>query len=76
MAQVTIYLDEDTEKSVRAAAEESGTSLSKWIADRIRKAAGAEWPAAVKELAGAWQDLPTAETLRRLQPKDSKRNRL
>ena len=31
-----------------------------------RLAAGAEWPAAVKELAGAWEDLPTAETLRRV----------
>lgn len=76
MGQVTIYLDDDTEKAARAAADSDGVSLSKWIAQRIQKGAGAEWPAAVRELAGAWPDLPSAEQIRRPSSKDAARGRL
>jgi hypothetical protein len=76
MGQVTIYLDEETEKSVRAAAEADGVSLSKWIAQRIEKTARAEWPSSVRELAGAWADLPSVEQIRRQPIKDVARTRL
>jgi hypothetical protein len=76
MGQVTIYLDDETEKSVRDAAESNGVSVSKWIAQRIRKDARTEWPTSVRELAGAWQDLPSAEQIRRHSAKDVKRGRL
>ena len=76
MGQVTIYLDEETEKTARAAAASDGVSLSKWIARRIEKDARAEWPASVRELAGAWPDLPSAEQIRRHLAKDVTRRRL
>ena len=76
MGQVTIYLDEATEETARAAAESEGISLSKWIAKRIEKSERAEWPASVRELAGAWPDLPSAEQIRGRSTKDVKRARL
>lgn len=76
MGQVTIYLDEETEKTARAAAESEGLSLSRWIAQRIQKAARAEWPVVVRALAGAWPDLPSAEQIRRASRKDVGRGRL
>ncbi len=76
MGQVTIYLDEETEKTARAAAEADGVSLSKWIARRIEKNARAEWPVNVRALAGVWPDLPTIEQIRRYSAKDVARRRL
>jgi hypothetical protein len=76
MGQVTIYLDDETEKRVRHAAESAGVSVSKWIAQRIQKDARTEWPTSVRELAGAWPDLPSAEQIRRHSTKDVKRGRL
>ena len=76
MGQVTIYLDDETEKKARAAAQTDGLSLSKWIAQRIDKGVGAQWPAVVRELAGAWPDLPSAEEIRRSSRKDVARRRL
>jgi hypothetical protein len=76
MGQVTIYLDEETEKQARAAASAEGVSLSRWVAERIQRRALAEWPASVRALAGAWPDLPTAEQIRKTQVKDVRRRRL
>jgi hypothetical protein len=76
MGQVTIYLDDETEKTVRAAAESDGISLSKWVAQRIHNGARSEWPTVVRELAGAWPDLPSAEQIRRPTGKDVARGRL
>jgi hypothetical protein len=64
MGQVTIYLDDETERRARAAAQAEGVSLSKWVAERVQRGAHAEWPAAVRALAGAWTDLPSAEEIR------------
>lgn len=76
MGQVTIYLDAETEEQARAAARAEGVSLSKWVAERIQRRALAEWPAAVRALAGAWADLPPAEQIRRTRAKDIPRRRL
>jgi len=76
MGQVTIYLDDETEKTARTAAESNGVSLSKWIAQRVQKGARAEWPAIVRELAGAWPDLLSAEQIRHPSSKDVARGRL
>ena len=76
MGQVTIYLDEETEEKARAAARADGVSLSKWVAERIQQGARAEWPAFVRELAGAWADLPSAEQIRKAHGKDVARVRL
>ncbi len=76
MGQVTVYLDDDTEAKARAAAASKGVSLSKWIAERIARGARAEWPAFVRELEGAWGDLPSTEQFRKRQGKDVPRERL
>lgn len=70
MSQITLYLDEETESKMRAAAEATGVSLSKWVANLIRQWTATDWPASVAELAGAWKDLPTAEDLRKDTPRD------
>ena len=76
MAQVTIYLDDETEQKARAAARSKGVSLSKWVAERVRQGALSDWPDYVRELAGAWSEVPSAEQLRKLKGRDAKRGRL
>lgn len=76
MAQVTIYLDDETEQKARAAARSKGVSLSKWVAARVRQGALNDWPDDVRELAGAWSDLPSAEQLRKRKGRDAKRGQL
>lgn len=76
MGQVTIYLDEQTELLVRAAADAEGVSLSKWIAKRINGRSYGEWPAFMRDLVGAWPDMPSAEQIRKSARKDLPRRRL
>jgi hypothetical protein len=77
LGQVTIYLDNETEKKARTAAESDGVSLSKWIAQRIQADERRDWPTAVRELAGAWSDdMPSAQQIRRQSTKDIARRRL
>ena len=76
MGQVTIYLDDDTQEKARAAAQSQGVSLSKWVAERIRHGALSEWPVHVRELAGTWSDMLSAEELRKPRGRDVKRTKL
>lgn len=64
MAQVTLYLDEETQQRMRRAAKAAGMSQSAWLVQLVRDRTASEWPAAVVALAGAWRDLPDAEALR------------
>ena len=64
MAQVTLYLDPETEGKMKAAAQAAGVSQSRWVAELIREKTSAEWPESVKRLAGAWAELPSAEKIR------------
>lgn len=71
MGQVTLYLDDQTEKRMRQAAAAAGVWPSHWLAElicqetsAIRQPADLEWPESVKRLAGAWPDFPTAEEIR------------
>lgn len=66
MAQITLYLDEETQQLVEAAAKNQGMSKSRWVAEMIRKHAGHEWSAACLALAGRFADFP----LREDQPND------
>ncbi len=65
MGQVTIYLDEESERRLKSAAAAAGVPVSRWVAQLVREKTRTEWPADVRELAGAWQDFPDAEELRR-----------
>lgn len=76
MAQITIYLDDDAAGQVKAAAKAGRVSRSQWIAEAIRLRIGRDWPASVRELAGAWPDFPTAEEIRRKQAGSARRERL
>ena len=76
MAQITIYLDEETEALLKAAVQSSGMSQSKWIAVAVRDRVRNEWPRSVAALAGAWTDLPTAEEIRKNQGTDAPREPL
>jgi hypothetical protein len=76
VAQITIYLDEETMTAVRAGSRAAKVSRSQWIAEAVRVRAGKEWPASVRALAGAWPDFPSAEQIRRRRPSDNPREKL
>ena len=73
MGQVTIYVDDNTEKKLLSMVERSGISKSKWIAKLIREKTATTWPENVIRLAGAWKDLHTAEEIRDKMGEDSNR---
>jgi len=75
MAQVTLYLDEETKKRVRKAAKAAGMSQSRWLAELVRKRTATEWPAEVRALAGTWPDFPESEALRHGSGRDVRRER-
>jgi hypothetical protein len=70
MGQITLYLDDDTESRVKRAARAARLSVSRWVSNLIREKTASEWPDAVREMAGSWPDLPTAEELRKKLPED------
>jgi len=76
MAQVTLYLDEETNKRMRKAAKAAGLSQSRWLAELVRQETAGDWPAEVRELAGSWPDFPESEGLRRGSGRDVPREKL
>ena len=75
MAQVTLYLDDETAKRVKKAARDAGLSRSRWLARLIRERTATEWPQEVKDLAGAWAEIEPTDGLRRGTDRDSRRSR-
>ncbi len=61
MGQVSIYLDDENEKRLKAA----GVPVSRWVANLVEKKAGIVWPEAVRGLAGVWRDFPDLESIRK-----------
>ncbi len=76
MSQVTIYLDEQTEKKLQQAVKQSGLSKSQWISRLIREKTASEWPEGVREMVGEWQDVPEQSDLRDSEGKDLPREPL
>ena len=76
MSQVTIYLDEQTDKKLRQAVEKSGLSKSQWITRLIKDKTTTEWPEAVREMVGEWQDVPEQEEIRQSSTRDLPREEL
>ena len=78
MGQITIYLDDETEKLVRRHIKEKGQSASKWIAEAVRKRVASEWPADILALFGTWKndDFPDAAELRTGYGTDTRREKL
>ena len=57
MSQMTIYLDPDTAKKIRAAAKQENKSLSRWAGEQLAKAAGVgQWPEGYFALFGSVDD--------------------
>ena len=61
MPQVTLYLDEETDRRARTAAAASGLSYSKWLCGLVRASIEDCWPESVRSLAGAVRDFPTTD---------------
>ena len=76
MGQVTIYLDNETERKLNAIIGDMKVSKSKWISDLIRTKTATSWPESIIKLAGAWNDLPTAEEIRENRGTDATRETL
>ena len=70
MSQITLYLDDDTQKLVDQAARANGVSKSRWVSDVIRKYAAHEWPQDCLALAGRFADFPLREAASAAQPSD------
>ena len=76
MGQVTIYLEDEIEKKMTAAAKTEHLSKSKWVASLIKAKVASEWPESITHLAGAWKDLSLAEEGRASLGQDLKREAL
>lgn len=76
MGQVTIYLDDETEKKMVASASVMKLSKSRWIANVIREKLVDEWPDTVRELPGSWEDFPSLDELRAGSGSDADREAL
>ena len=76
MSQITIYIDQKTEKKMALAVKESGLSKSKWISNLIREKTSNTWPDSVKKSSGSWKDFPLSDELRSNAGKDIVREEL
>ena len=77
MGQVTIYLDNETERKLKEAAKSSHISVSKWVAGVIEEKITTKWPEDVVNLPGSWKDdFPTIEEIRSGVDHDSPREGL
>ena len=77
MGQVTIYLNNETEKKIKKAAKASHLSVSESVAGIIKEKITTEWPQDVVQLAGSWKDdFPTIEEIRSGVGHDSPREEL
>jgi hypothetical protein len=72
MSQITLYLDDATQALVDRAAQASGLSKSRWVAEAIRKQAAEAWPADWLALAGQFPDFPVNDASA-AQPADTPR---
>jgi post-segregation antitoxin (ccd killing protein) len=73
MGQMSIYLDDALEQTVRARAAETGVSISAYISEAVEAKAKAQWPKSFIDALGSIPDFPTAEELRAHYPPDPKR---
>jgi hypothetical protein len=76
MAHLTIYLSDDVERKVRKAAKTARLSVSKWVADQVKKSVETSLPPQFLALAGAFPDFPDASDLRKGYGEDVKRETL
>ncbi len=73
MAQITLYIDDATQTSLRDAAARKQVSQSQFVAELIRHATRTTWPDEVLALAGSLPDFPAANELRAGMGSDAER---
>ncbi len=56
MAQMSIYIDEETLENVRRAAEREGKSVSEWVRSRLNRSLEEEWPEGYFEVFGVLEE--------------------
>lgn len=56
MAQITIYIDDETLKQIEQAANRENDSISKWVKKRLVSSLKKSWPKDYADLFGALQD--------------------
>jgi hypothetical protein len=61
MPEITVTLDDETDRLARAAAEAAGVPYGRWVADLIR--ARSLWPAHVMAMAGSAPNFPLREDI-------------
>ena len=61
MPEITVTLDDETDRLARAAAEAAGVPYSRWVADLIRTRS--LWPAHVMAMAGSAPNFPLREDI-------------
>ena len=76
MAQVTLYLDDETADRLKKAAKQAGLSRSRFLARLVREATITGWPQDVKDLVGTWQEIEPAKGPRRRMGRDAGRVKL
>jgi hypothetical protein len=76
MGQVTIYLDDETERKMNAAIKSAHVSKSKWIAQLVQEKVANEWPQSIVEMAGSWDNFPSLEEIRQIPAADASRELL
>ncbi len=76
MGQVTIYLKDEIEQKMKAAADSAHMSKSKWISVLIQEKVADEWPESIASMAGSWSDFPDLEDLRENLGEDATREQL
>jgi hypothetical protein len=76
MAKITIYLPDDVERKARRAARQSRLSISRWIAEGVKRNLGDTWPPEFLAALGSCPDFPSQEELRRGYGEDAPRERL
>ena len=64
MAQITLYIDDNTQKRLHEAVARRKVSQSQFVAELIRRATDDKWPDEVLALAGSIPDFPDASALR------------
>ena len=66
MAQLTIYIDEETLKKIEFAAKQEHKSISKWVKSRIETFLNKSWPEDYSKLFGSLSedDLKIPEELK------------
>ena len=56
MAQITIYMNEETMKKIKTAARKEHDSVSRWVKKRLVKSLENKWPEGFFDLFGSLKD--------------------